>query len=35
VGQIHPNVLWVLDFRFDQTSNGKTLKLLTSLTSSR
>ncbi len=25
---IRPNVLWALDFQFDQTSNGKTLKLL-------
>ena len=25
---IRPNVLWALDFQFDQTSNGRTLKLL-------
>jgi transposase InsO family protein len=25
---IRPNVLWALDFEFDQTSNGRTLKLL-------
>jgi transposase InsO family protein len=25
---IRPNVLWALDFQFDQTANGKTLKLL-------
>jgi len=25
---IRPNVLWALDFQFDQTSNGKTLKML-------
>ena len=25
---ILPNVLWALDFQFDQTSNGRTLKLL-------
>jgi putative transposase len=25
---IRPNVLWALDFQYDQTSNGKTLKLL-------
>jgi putative transposase len=25
---IRPNVLWALDFQFDQTSNAKTLKLL-------
>jgi putative transposase len=25
---IRPNVLWALDFQFNQTSNGRTLKLL-------
>jgi transposase InsO family protein len=25
---IRPNVLWALDFQFDQTANGRTLKLL-------
>jgi transposase InsO family protein len=25
---IRPNVLWALDFQFDQSANGKTLKLL-------
>ena len=25
---VRPNVLWALDFQFDQTSDGRTLKLL-------
>jgi putative transposase len=28
VVEIRPNVLWALDFQFDQTSDARTLKLL-------